>query len=88
MSAVVVAGLAVALVYGVFDNVDIRSEHRHDEWSTTFKQLSLDGEHRFTDNFRLTGKIGTLCALAARTTGSTSTPVSRTSTACTRSSAP
>jgi TonB-dependent receptor len=48
-----------ALVYGVFDNVDIRSEHRHDEWSTTFKQLSLDGEHRFTDNFRVTGKIGT-----------------------------
>ncbi|RZA34809.1 MAG: TonB-dependent receptor [Lysobacteraceae bacterium] len=48
-----------ALVYGLFDNVDIRSESRHDEWSTTFKQLSLDGEHRFSDNFRLTGKIGT-----------------------------
>ena len=47
-----------ALVYGVFDNVDIRSENRHDEWSTTFKQLSLDGEHRFSDSFRLTGKIG------------------------------
>ena len=25
----------------------------------TFKQLSLDGEHRFTDNFTVTGKIGT-----------------------------
>lgn len=48
-----------ALVYAVMDNVDIRSEHRHDEWSTTFKQLSLDGEHRFSDNFRVTGKIGT-----------------------------
>ncbi len=48
-----------ALVYGLFDNVDIRSESRHDEWTTTFKQLSLDGEHRFSDNFRITGKIGT-----------------------------
>lgn len=48
-----------ALVYAQMDNVDIRSEHRHDEWSTTFKQLSLDGEHRFNDNFRVTGKIGT-----------------------------
>jgi len=48
-----------ALVYGLFDNVDIRSEHRHDEWSTTFKQFSLDGEHRFTDNFRISGKLGT-----------------------------
>lgn len=48
-----------ALVYAVMDNVDIRSEHRHDEWSTEFKQLSLDGEHRFSDNFRIHGKIGT-----------------------------
>ncbi|HSD17576.1 MAG TPA: TonB-dependent receptor [Thermomonas sp.] len=47
-----------ALVYGLFDDVDIRSESRHDEWVTNFQQLSLDGEHRFTDNFRLTGKIG------------------------------
>ena len=47
-----------ALVYALMDNVDIRSEHRHDEWSTTFKQLSLDGEHRFSDNFRISGKIG------------------------------
>ena len=47
-----------ALVYALMDNVDIRSESRHDEWSTVFKQLSLDGEHRFSDNFRVTGKIG------------------------------
>ena len=47
-----------ALVYAVMDNVDIRSEHRHDEWSTTFKQITLDGEHRFSDTFRITGKIG------------------------------
>ena len=47
-----------ALVYAVMDNVDIRAEHRHDEWATTFKQLSLDGEHRFNDSLRITGKIG------------------------------
>ena len=48
-----------ALVYAQMDNVDIRAEHRHDEWSTTFKQISLDGEHRFSDEFRISGKIGT-----------------------------
>ena len=48
-----------ALVYAQMDNVDIRAEHRHDEWSTTFKQISLDGEHRFSDKFRISGKIGT-----------------------------
>ena len=47
-----------ALVYALMDNVDIRAENRHDEWTTTFKQLSLDGEHRFSDSFRVTGKVG------------------------------
>lgn len=48
-----------ALVYAQMDNVDIRAENRHDEWSTDFYQVSLDGEHRLTDNFTITGKIGT-----------------------------
>ena len=48
-----------ALVYGVFDDVDLRAENRHDEWSTVFKQLSLEGEHEFTDNFKITGRFGT-----------------------------
>ena len=48
-----------ALVYAQMDNEDIRAENRHDEWSTDFHQISLDGEHRLTDNFTLTGKIGT-----------------------------
>ncbi|WP_449446815.1 TonB-dependent receptor [Thermomonas brevis] len=48
-----------ALVYAELDNVDIRAENRHDEWTTTFRQISLDGEHRFSDSFRITGKIGT-----------------------------
>lgn len=48
-----------ALVYAVMNNVGIRAEHRYDEWTTTFQQISLDGEHRFSDDFRLTGKVGT-----------------------------
>lgn len=48
-----------ALVYGVFDNVDVRSENRHDEWNTVFKQLALNAQHQFTDDFKVSGKIGT-----------------------------
>ncbi|WP_449468303.1 TonB-dependent receptor [Stenotrophomonas humi] len=48
-----------ALVYGVFDNVDIRSENRRDEWSTDFKQVSLNFKHRFNDDFSVSGKVGT-----------------------------
>jgi Outer membrane receptor proteins, mostly Fe transport len=48
-----------ALVYAVMDNVGLRAENRHDEWETTFRQVSLDGEHRFSDSFRVSGKIGT-----------------------------
>lgn len=47
-----------ALVYGEFDNVDIRTENRHDEWSTEFKQVALNGQHRFGDDFTLSGKVG------------------------------
>ncbi len=47
-----------ALVYGEFDNVDIRTENRHDEWSTEFTQLALNGSHRFSDDFTLSGKVG------------------------------
>ena len=46
------------LVYGVFDNVDIRSESRVDELSTEFQQINLSGEHRFSDSFKLSGLIG------------------------------
>ncbi|MBD9468997.1 TonB-dependent receptor [Pseudoxanthomonas sp. PXM01] len=48
-----------ALVYGLFDDVDIRSESRHDEWNTVYTQLNFEGEHEFTDNFKISGKIGT-----------------------------
>lgn len=48
-----------ALVYGLFDNVDVRSENRYDEWNTVFTQLTLDGKVDLTDDFTLSGKVGT-----------------------------
>jgi TonB-dependent receptor len=41
-----------ALVYGVFDNVDVRSEQRYDELSTEFTQVSFTADHEFTDRIR------------------------------------
>src|SRR5690606_38817982 len=46
------------LVYGVFDNVDIRSEGRYDEQSTSFTQLTAALEHGFSDTVRLNALVG------------------------------
>ena len=46
------------LVYGVFDNVDIRSEARHDELQTDFTHITLEGDHEFNDRVRLKGLVG------------------------------
>ncbi len=43
------------LVYGLFDNVDVRSESRYDELTTKFTQVSFTLDHQFTD--RLSGKF-------------------------------
>ncbi|HYC73624.1 TonB-dependent receptor [Brevundimonas sp.] len=40
------------LVYGLFDNVDVRSESRFDVLSTEFLQISLTAEHEFSDRLR------------------------------------
>ncbi|HEY0599724.1 MAG TPA: TonB-dependent receptor [Brevundimonas sp.] len=40
------------LVYGLFDNVDVRSESRYDVLSTEFLQISLTAEHDFSDRLR------------------------------------
>ncbi len=40
------------LVYGLFDNVDVRSESRFDVLSTEFLQFSLTAEHDFSDRLR------------------------------------
>jgi iron complex outermembrane receptor protein len=39
------------LVYGVFNDVDVRSEARFDELSTEFTQVTLDSRHAFSDSF-------------------------------------
>ena len=41
-----------ALVYGVFDNVDVRSESRFDELTTEFTQVNFTLERDFTDTLR------------------------------------
>ncbi|BCW87547.1 hypothetical protein sos41_06770 [Alphaproteobacteria bacterium SO-S41] len=38
------------MVYGLFDRVDIRSESRFDDLSTTFKQATFSVEHEFNPN--------------------------------------
>ncbi len=40
------------LVYGLFDNVDIRSESRYDVLSTEYTQISFSAEHDFSDRLR------------------------------------
>jgi TonB-dependent receptor len=47
-----------SLVYGVFNDVDIRSEQRYDELETEFTQFTLSGEHSFTDALHLTALVG------------------------------
>jgi len=47
-----------SLVYGVFNDVDVRSEARHDELSTEFMQFSLEGKHSFSDAFNMRAQVG------------------------------
>lgn len=47
-----------SLVYGVFNDVDIRSEMRFDELSTEFTQYTLNGTHDFSDKLRVHGMAG------------------------------
>jgi iron complex outermembrane recepter protein len=46
------------LVYGLFDDVDVRSESRYDELATTFEQTNLNLDHEFSDSFRMNALIG------------------------------
>ncbi|HEV7607308.1 MAG TPA: TonB-dependent receptor [Steroidobacteraceae bacterium] len=47
-----------SLVYGVFNDVDVRSEARHDELTTKFTQVTLEGKHTFSDAFNMRGQVG------------------------------
>jgi TonB-dependent receptor len=42
-----------SMVYGLFNGVDVRSEGLVDQFVSTFKQGTLDIEHRFNDSFTL-----------------------------------
>ena len=46
------------LVYGVFDNVDVRAESRFDELTTEFSQFSALLEHRFNDRLSMEALVG------------------------------
>ncbi len=46
------------LIYGVFDNVDLRSRASHHELTTTFQQYTADLTHDFTDRFSMNALVG------------------------------
>jgi iron complex outermembrane receptor protein len=46
------------LLYGVFDNVDIRSEARYDELETQFTHVTLDVSQQLGDRFKVHGLVG------------------------------
>jgi len=47
-----------ALLYGRYNGVDIRSESRFDELTTTFSQPTLTLEHKFNDRWSMSAKVG------------------------------
>jgi TonB-dependent receptor len=44
--------------YGVFDRVDVRSENGTQRDNTKFTQVTLAGQHEFSDRLRMKGRIG------------------------------
>ena len=47
-----------SLVYGLWDGVDLRSEMQDEHFTSTFRQVNLNLDHRFTDSFRVFGLVG------------------------------
>jgi TonB-dependent receptor len=43
---------------GTFNNIDLKTEQRHDEIETEFRQFTLAGEHQFTDKLKVKGVLG------------------------------
>jgi len=43
---------------GTFNNIDLKTEQRHDELETEFRQFTLAGEHQFTDKLKVKGVLG------------------------------
>lgn len=47
-----------SLVYGVFDNVDLRSEDIYDAYETDFLQMTLTGTHQLTEKLSINALVG------------------------------
>ncbi|MFA9275824.1 MAG: TonB-dependent receptor, partial [Candidatus Aquirickettsiella gammari] len=62
-----------ALLYGMYNGVDIRSESRFDQLSTTFTQPTLSLDHQFSQTLRMSAKLG-------RATSKFANPVQTTTT--------
>lgn len=62
-----------ALLYGMYNGVDIRAESRFDELSTTFTQPTLTLDHQFSQSLRMNARIG-------RATSKFANPVQTTTT--------
>jgi TonB-dependent receptor len=47
-----------SLTHGLFDGVDLRSEMQNEKFTSTYRQLNLNIDHRFSDTFRVYGLAG------------------------------
>lgn len=47
-----------SLVHGLFDGVDLRSEMQNEKFTSTYRQVNLNIDHRFSDTFRVYGLAG------------------------------
>jgi iron complex outermembrane receptor protein len=51
------AGLPI-MIAGTFNNIDLKTEQRHDELETKFRQATLEGAHTFSDQWQVHGALG------------------------------
>ncbi|WP_037488164.1 TonB-dependent receptor [Sphingomonas phyllosphaerae] len=47
-----------SLIHGLFDGVDLRSEMQDERFTSEYKQVNLNIDHRFSDTFRVFGLAG------------------------------
>ncbi|WP_404338637.1 TonB-dependent receptor [Sphingomonas sp. MMS12-HWE2-04] len=47
-----------SLIYGLWDGVDLRSEMQDERFTSTFRQVNFNFDHRFSDSFRVYGLAG------------------------------
>ena len=47
-----------SLIHGLFDGVDLRSEMQDERFTSTYRQVNLNLDHRFSDTFRVYGLAG------------------------------